>query len=156
MEPEDLHEWLESLWGEYEESLRRSGESEAAAQANVARNRRELFDGDEPKPGHYFFVLRSGVEVVGRVWIACSSESPTEAYIFDVIVPENHRGEGWGREVMLRAEDWARGEGISRIGLNVFGYNTVARRLYESLGYRETAIRMLKDLNPPIEEETVH
>ncbi len=156
MGTEDLHEWLESLWGEYEESLRRSGESEAAARANVARNRRELFDGDEPKAGHHFFVLRSGTEVVGRVWIAVQSESPTEAYIFDVIVPEERRGEGWGREAMLRAETWARGKGISRLGLNVFGYNTVARRLYESLGYRETAIRMLKDLDPPVEEETIH
>jgi len=47
---------------------------------------------------------------------------------------------------MRLAEDEARALGVSRIELNVFGGNAVARRLYLSMGYAERAISMGKDL----------
>ena len=33
--------------------------------------------------------------------------------------------------------------------LNVFGFNTTARGLYESLGYETTAVQMRKELRVP-------
>jgi ribosomal protein S18 acetylase RimI-like enzyme len=47
---------------------------------------------------------------------------------------------------MLLAEDEARARGLGRVELNVFGGNEVARDLYRSLGYRESAVQMAKDL----------
>jgi ribosomal protein S18 acetylase RimI-like enzyme len=47
---------------------------------------------------------------------------------------------------MLLAEHEARDVGATELGLNVFGSNTIARHLYESLGYAPTSIRMLKRL----------
>jgi hypothetical protein len=47
---------------------------------------------------------------------------------------------------MLLAEDEARKRGRSRLELNVFGGNEVARKLYRSLGYVEAAVHMGKDL----------
>ena len=47
---------------------------------------------------------------------------------------------------MLAAEDFVRAQGASSLSLNVFGNNTVARRLYESLGYQALAIAMRKNL----------
>ena len=47
---------------------------------------------------------------------------------------------------MLLAEEQAHGAGATQIGLNVFGHNTVARRLYEALGYETTAVLMRKEL----------
>jgi ribosomal protein S18 acetylase RimI-like enzyme len=47
---------------------------------------------------------------------------------------------------MLLAEDEARRRGLTRIELNVFGGNEVARNLYRSLGYVETSAQMAKDL----------
>jgi ribosomal protein S18 acetylase RimI-like enzyme len=47
---------------------------------------------------------------------------------------------------MLLAEAEARRRSLARIGLNVFGGNEVARNLYRSLGYTETAIIMHKHL----------
>ena len=38
------------------------------------------------------------------------------------------------------------GRGGTRVGLNVFGPNAVARALYDSLGYRVMATAMYKDL----------
>ena len=48
---------------------------------------------------------------------------------------------------MMAFEEEARHHGLERISLNVFGGNEVARRLYASLGYPETAVWMSKDLS---------
>jgi ribosomal protein S18 acetylase RimI-like enzyme len=45
---------------------------------------------------------------------------------------------------MVFAEEEARRRGIAKVALNVFGGNAVARRLYRSLGYAETAVHMEK------------
>jgi len=50
---------------------------------------------------------------------------------------------------MLLAEAEAHRRGFRRIGLNVFGGNEIARNLYRSLGYTETAIHMRKNLPSP-------
>ncbi|MCU1494550.1 MAG: sortase-like acyltransferase [Acidimicrobiaceae bacterium] len=48
---------------------------------------------------------------------------------------------------MLLAENLARANGATSIGLNVFAHNRVARDLYSSLGYRETSVQMRKELD---------
>jgi ribosomal protein S18 acetylase RimI-like enzyme len=40
----------------------------------------------------------------------------------------------------------ARARGFARPGLNVYGDNHIARRLYESLGFVETARQLHKEL----------
>ena len=47
---------------------------------------------------------------------------------------------------MLLLEDEVRARGLSRVALNVFGGNDVARSLYRSVGYSETAVFMSKEL----------
>jgi ribosomal protein S18 acetylase RimI-like enzyme len=47
---------------------------------------------------------------------------------------------------MQFAEEEAKRRGLSKIELNVFGGNDVARGLYRSLGYHETAVYMVKQL----------
>ena len=49
---------------------------------------------------------------------------------------------------MTYAEQWAREQGAGEIGLNVFGANTAARRLYTSLGYGERSVTMSRRLVP--------
>lgn len=54
------------------------------------------------------------------------------------------------------AEDVARSNGYTSLGLNVFGPNAAARALYDSAGYEVTAVQMLKPLardNPAIENK---
>ena len=68
------------------------------------------------------------------------------AWIYDVTVDEDRRGEGWGRAIMRAFEGAARQRGYTRAGLNVYADNHVARRLYESLGYFETARQLYKNL----------
>lgn len=47
---------------------------------------------------------------------------------------------------MLLAEQEAAARGMTSLGLNVHGQNTVARSLYDSLGYQVTAQQMKKVL----------
>ena len=47
---------------------------------------------------------------------------------------------------MLTLETTVKPLGANHIDLNVFGDNTVAVHLYESLGYQPTAILMRKDI----------
>lgn len=98
-------------------------------------------------PGHWVSVVERDGERVGRLWLAEREMDGRQVlYIYDVEIEEAFRGQGLGRATMLLAEDEARARGLSRIELNVFGGNAVARRLYLSLGYAERAISMGKDV----------
>jgi ribosomal protein S18 acetylase RimI-like enzyme len=144
---DDLTVWLEVLWDDYEKDLIDSGLSREAAAANIARNRSQLFVDGEPVEGQFFFdVVRDELKV-GSLWLSHQPDrSPHEWFIYDVVVDEAYRGQGLGRATMQAAEEFARSRGGTRLALNVFGPNTVARRLYESMDYQTQSIQMFKDL----------
>ena len=84
---------------------------------------------------------------VGLAWLELRrTESGVSAWIFDVHVDEDRRGQGIGRQTMEALHEAARALGATTIGLNVFGHNTTAIGLYESLGYRVTSQEMRRDL----------
>lgn len=127
------------------------GEDERDARRVAAEQMAEYFPDGRPGEGHHLFQARDEAtdEVVGLLWV---HERPhaagTAVWIFDVEVAETHRGRGLGRELMTLAGAWAAERGAAEVGLNVFGGNAVARRLYTSLGYQEAAITMTKKLVP--------
>lgn len=86
-------------------------------------------------------------ERVGYLWFA---EKETEAgpvcWLYDIYVEEPVRGKGYGLALMERLEQEARSLGLSRIELNVDGFNERARKLYASLGYLEMARQLYKEL----------
>lgn len=84
---------------------------------------------------------------VGSIWIGPRDiEAPEHWWVWGVDIDDTQRGNGFGRRAMELAEGLARNHGATTLGLNVFGHNTVARSLYESLGYEPTAINMRKPL----------
>lgn len=84
-------------------------------------------------------------QLVGMIWIAkTSTTNPDQGYIFDFIIYEPHRGKGYGKQAMKEIEIIAKELGMNKIGLHVFGHNTIARGLYEKLGYEITNINMMK------------
>ena len=98
-------------------------------------------------PGHFIFAVEADDVAVGRLWLAEREMAGRRVlYVYDISINPEHQGRGYGRAAMRLAEDEARSRGIDRIDLNVFGGNDVARRLYRSLGYVETAAQMRKDL----------
>jgi ribosomal protein S18 acetylase RimI-like enzyme len=98
-------------------------------------------------PGHSIFVVEANGEPVGRLWLAERQLGGRRTlFIYDISIDPAQQGRGYGRAAMRLAEDEARGRGIDRIELNVFGGNDVARNLYRSLGYVESSVQMSKDL----------
>ncbi len=88
-----------------------------------------------------------GATRVGMLWIGLSETSAgRSAYIYDIEVRAESRGQGYGRALMAACEEVCRDRGAVSIGLNVFGNNHVARSLYEQLGFETTSMRMRKQL----------
>jgi ribosomal protein S18 acetylase RimI-like enzyme len=68
-------------------------------------------------------------------------------YVEDVAVLAEHRGRGFGRALMLAAEDWARANGAAAMLLDTHPRNLAALSFYrEALGYSTTGLTMLKRL----------
>ncbi|TDT63215.1 GNAT family N-acetyltransferase [Frigoribacterium sp. PhB116] len=165
--PDDrLGPWIACSQAEYERSRLASGEAaEIAAEAARASFERN-FPGGRPAPGHLVHdvvVTASGTDgegtgvgdgedggsdgrgtVVGVLWIGPFAGGSDAWWVWDVEIDEQHRGAGHGRAAMQLAEEEAARHGAATLGLNVFGYNTAARALYESLGYETTAVQMRK------------
>lgn len=67
-------------------------------------------------------------------------------FVYDIHIAPEHRGHGYGRELMQLAHEWAKGNRYTSISLHVFGGNKAAIGLYESLEYRVTDLMMRRDL----------
>ncbi|HZX02586.1 GNAT family N-acetyltransferase [Kribbella sp.] len=80
---------------------------------------------------------------VGSLWISTRSRTP---FVYGVEVSPAHRGKGYGRAIMLAAEQECRRCGHTALDLNVFGDNHTAIALYDSLGYVVTSQQMRKAL----------
>ena len=70
------------------------------------------------------------------------------AWVFDLEVDEAFRGRGYAFEALTLLEAHLARSGVRELGLNVFGDNHTARRLYARAGFRETAVTMSKPLTP--------
>lgn len=121
--------------------------AEQATRASELDHATNLPDGLASQ-GMTFHVLVRGDDVVGHVWVAQREVEPGETfgYVFDVEVADAHRGRGYGRALMHRAEAITLDRGHGRLGLHVFADNTPALRLYESLGYGTTRYNLAKNL----------
>jgi len=95
-----------------------------------------------------FFRLIADEQPVGWLWLAVPRPGgdPGMAWVNYVQVDEEFRGRGYGKQAILLAEGEAAARGMTSVGLNVLGNNTVARGLYDSLGYQVTAQQMKKVL----------
>lgn len=80
---------------------------------------------------------------VGSLWISVRTPVP---FVFGVEVEQAHRGKGYGRSIMLAAEQECRRRGYAQLDLNVFSNNPPAISLYESLGFETVSQMMRKQL----------
>ncbi|MEU3909898.1 GNAT family N-acetyltransferase [Streptomyces sp. NPDC029721] len=85
-------------------------------------------------PGHAFYALEAGGEVVGSGWVN-HGFLPGVTFGFSLEVYEEHRGRGYGRAAMAVGEWAAREGGDEVLMFNVFGGNEVAMSLYDSTGF---------------------
>lgn len=138
--------WLDRSRSEYIESRQKAGETLGQATANADRSFKTYFPHGVPAAGQHVFDVVADGEPVGVLWIGVMDSASNDWWVFDVEISESQRGRGYGRAAMQLAETTAQELGAASIGLNVFGYNTIARHLYESLGYETTSVQMKKGL----------
>lgn len=140
----DLRAWFSTMFDVYREELIEAGNSPEEADKNIERNRSQLFVGDDPAEGQFIFDVLRGEEKVGTLWLGV--RSGTDWWIYDIVVDEEFRGTGLGRPTLRAAEEYVLAHGGTRLGLNVFGPNAVARHLYDAVGYVVVSTQMIKDL----------
>lgn len=97
-------------------------------------------------PNHYFMHIVYEGRKVGNFWLEIRRRGAVEAYLWDLLVNEDQRGKGHGTAAMMKIHQFSQERGATKISLNVFSYNRVARNLYEKVGYHDAAITMVKYL----------
>jgi ribosomal protein S18 acetylase RimI-like enzyme len=145
---DELPAYIEHGKAEYaRDMVENAGLSPEQAQKKSDKDWALLLPHGQPSPGHYLFAIEdeSG-ERVGDLWFAerTNDFDATVAFVYSIEIAEPFRGRGYGRQAMLLLEDEVRARGLSHVALNVFGGNDIARSLYRSLGYAETAVWMRK------------
>lgn len=84
--------------------------------------------------GHRFIKVEHDGMVVSTLWIG--ERSGTQSFCYNVEVNPDKRRLGYGRKVLLVWELAAAEQGLVTLGLNVFGSNTAALKLYTGGGFR--------------------
>lgn len=144
--------WYDAAVADYAGERVRAGNTPADQALEVAsRAFAQLLPQGLQTPSHHLYTVRDeNGAAVGVIWLAHdvpgSGLAPTTGFIYDVVIYPEYRRRGYGREAMLALEDEARRLGLTALALHVFGHNTTARHLYETLGYQATNINMRKDL----------
>jgi ribosomal protein S18 acetylase RimI-like enzyme len=149
MTAEEYDAWLPGVVEDYAGDHVRMGSRPAEGAVETAQKE---FDGLLPQGrdtvGHHLLVATDDDDPVGVLWLHLPvEEAEPRAFAYYVEVDKAKRGRGYGRSIMLAAESFAREHGATTIRLHVFGDNTVARRLYQRLGYQVTNVQMAKSLD---------
>lgn len=101
---------------------------------------------DDPRVGK-LFVLRVDGRVAGManaLLTVSTAEGRRVVLLEDVIVAAGFRGRGFGRRLVERVAAWAAENGLPRITLLVDQGNAPALAFYEKMGFRHSAMRVLR------------
>lgn len=130
--------WLAAEIDGFAQQTAESGTlSAAAARERADRAFAERLPSGLETPDHSFTVLQHTGDVVAWLWLRHHFRHE-QSFVCSVTVRADQRGRGYGRVIMRLGEQLAASTGDRVLGLNVFGHNTAAIRLYTSLGYEVT------------------
>jgi ribosomal protein S18 acetylase RimI-like enzyme len=147
MRVDEFGAFLAQAKASYADDMVRAGITREAAEAKSDRDHLALLPDGLESERQFLFVIEHDGEPAGYLWLAeRAGDFGADLFVYGVHVDESRRGRGLGRAAMEFAEAEARRRGLPKVALNVFGGNEVAHGLYRSLGYRETAIYMEKQL----------
>ncbi len=79
-------------------------------------------------------VAVAGDQIVGLIHVEASRHGFGE---FGMLVARGWRGRGVGSALVRAAADWARGQGLHKLSLEVFAHNTAAIAMYRTCGFIE-------------------
>lgn len=135
MRPDEFAPWRQSEIVGYAADVSGSGLMDEAKALEVsAQSYDELLPEGIATPGYTWWCLDADGVTVATIWVA-TMIFPGLSFVYSVETGVPHRGKGYGRAAMLVGERATLDAGNTHLGLNVFGHNTVAMHLYDSLGY---------------------
>jgi len=141
-------DYMKTAVVEYAEAHLKSGDVEAhEALALAQADYESLLPGGFSSPGQHLYALHVDGEVdpVGMLWFESRERrGKRSAYIYDFRIRPELRGKGHGAATLRALDDMLRGMGVGRVSLNVMGWNTGAKALYERCGYGIAGIGMTK------------
>jgi ribosomal protein S18 acetylase RimI-like enzyme len=148
MTPPEFDVWKEHSITSYASDVAHAAGVPLEKALSAAREQfpRMLPDGLATAGTWLVMIVDGASAVVGTIWIGPHPDNAAAAVIYDIAIHESRRGHGLGRAAMIAAEQLVAAGGKTEIGLNVFGFNESARRLYDSLGYRVVSTTMTKTL----------
>lgn len=140
MTDEERASALDREAAEYGEAKARAGFWSRDVAPDRARTEIASVVGPDPaKRGHAFFF---GVDPEGRrvgwTWVGPipgSRPTRTKRWLFQILVDEALRGQGYGRALLAAVEQRLAEDEVRELRLNVFRHNVVAIALYSSAGY---------------------
>jgi ribosomal protein S18 acetylase RimI-like enzyme len=147
MTPETYDDYRSFSSDQYAEELFASGsypDLDSAVQG-AAQQFDELLPGGPDTPGAYLWTAWHGDDAVARLWVGVKARW---AFIYDIEVEDEHRGRGFGTDVLNAGARACQDLGARWLGLNVFGHNDGARRLYERLGFDTTELSYTVSVGP--------
>lgn len=100
----------------------------------------------EPSSGR-LFVVRVGGKVVGMAnaqITVSTAEGGRVLLLEDVMVRGEHRGGGLGRRLVEHVQDWASGQGMTRVTLLADRDNQAALAFYRKLGFEPSHMTVLR------------
>ena len=118
--------------------------------ANLASLKKAM---ETPEPGSAIFIAEDETgKLAGFLHLQIQTDyfnGTKVAYISDIAVDSAFEGQGVGRILLDKAEEWAREQGCSLLTLYVFSNNSRARKVYEKLGFKEEVTKYVKPLSRP-------
>jgi ribosomal protein S18 acetylase RimI-like enzyme len=150
MRPESFEAFLETSSAAYAHDNVVSGRWRAEEALDLARaENQSLLPNGVETAGHFLFELvpAARAKTVGYLWLSTMHLGAKKvAHVFQLYVIEDHRRRGYGRAALQEAETFARESGHAALTLNVFGSNTAARALYDSMGFEIVTLGLAKAL----------
>jgi ribosomal protein S18 acetylase RimI-like enzyme len=156
MTPEEFVPYEDADAHHYADNMVKAGFWSSEGAFNKAKNIHAnlLPEGVQTKD-HLFFVIEDAQtrDSIGVIWLFIDREAQLPSgFIYDLLLHEQCRGRGLGKQAMLALEQKAKELGLASVSLNVFEDNTVAKALYNSLGYEVQSLNMRKVLLTEKEE----
>lgn len=147
MNEEEFTVWFVKSKNNYRDEIAKNGSTIEEAQKKADEDMGRLLPEGRQSKDQYIFSIRAEGKWVGTLWFGVRGALDNrKAFIYDIVLDENTRGKGYGKKAILLLEDEVKKLGLRHIGLHVFGHNTVARNLYQNLGYEITNLNMEKVL----------
>jgi len=105
----------------------------------------QLLPNKQHTEGQLVYTIYSPEEdkTIGVIWYNIQSENK-KVYIYHILIKEEFRKKGFATFVLRELEESMKSDGITSMGLNVFGKNPNAYKLYEKLGYQTQSTAMGK------------